>query len=180
MTTTDDPTAQTLTWVKPSPLHGRYELREGEDVRATLQRRSAFGTLADAEAAEGRWTFKRVGFLPPRVTVRDAGANTEAAVFQVHWDGSGELTLNDGRRFMWQAANFWHSQWTWTDAEGTPLLHFRPVHLSWHEQAQVEVSPAALVLPECSLLALLGWYLTLLRAADANNSAGAIAVAASS
>ena len=157
--------ARTLTWAHPHPFQSQYELRAGDDLLATLRWRSAFGSLADAEAADGHWTFKRVGFLKPSISVRIAGADEDLAAFRVHWDGAGELVLGDGRRYEWRPANFWHTQWAWTDAAGAPLLHFRPAHLV--RQADVEVSPAALAVPDLSLLSLLGWYLMVLRADEA-------------
>ena len=43
---------------------------------ATLRFRSSSGSLATAESAEGCWTFKRVGFLQTRVTIRPLAADT--------------------------------------------------------------------------------------------------------
>ncbi|HEX3630717.1 MAG TPA: hypothetical protein VHW91_09625, partial [Candidatus Dormibacteraeota bacterium] len=63
---------QELLWVQPSARKREHELRAGDDVGATL----AFqrGSLANAAAAEGEWTFKRQGFWHPRVTARIAGS----------------------------------------------------------------------------------------------------------
>jgi hypothetical protein len=70
---------QEAQWAQPSTWQQEYELRVGDDVAATLRFRSGFGSMAAGESADGRWTFKRVGFWHPQVTVRAHGAETDNA-----------------------------------------------------------------------------------------------------
>src|SRR5713101_9812039 len=58
---------KTLAWIQPRFLSSAYELRLGEEVVGVLAFRNAWGSLATAEATDGCWTFKRLGFLRTRV-----------------------------------------------------------------------------------------------------------------
>ena len=54
-----------------------YELRAGQQLLATLRWQRK--TLAEAESADARWTFKREVFWHPQVTIRTAGSDENAA-----------------------------------------------------------------------------------------------------
>ena len=82
-----------LHWNQPSGFKMEYELRDGETLAATLRFRSSFGSLATAESADGRWTFKRVGFWHPVITVRASNEEATLATFRTrpgptaeHWN----------------------------------------------------------------------------------------------
>jgi hypothetical protein len=149
-------------WVQPDVLDRRFELRAGDTVLATLCWENSWGSLATGETAEGRWTLKRAGFLRPRITVRVAGSDAEAAVVTLQWSGNGDVQLTDGHQFRWARMNFWHSEWAFTNTGGEPLLVFKPKFVMMGSEAEIEIEAQALSLPELSLLALLGWYLMVL------------------
>lgn len=151
-----------LTWIQPSARKRDYELRAGEEVIITLHWEKGWGSLATAASGGGRWTLKRAGFWHPHVTVRVAGSETDSAVFRAAWTGSGTLELSPTRQLRWASANFWHSQWTWQQADGTPLVHFKAKAGLTKIQGGVDVEAAALTLPELDLLVPLGWYLLVL------------------
>lgn len=170
-----------LYWVQPRAFDRRFELRAGEDLAvATLRFKSSFGTLATGEANGQSWTFKRVGFLNPRVTVRWAGAEDDLAIYYPRWQGDGTLEFADGRVFRWESINFWGTQWSFFDSSGEPLVTFKPgadkFRLSdlFKTQAFVEISSRGYALAEAPLLALLGWYLMILR----NDDTAAVAASA--
>ena len=176
--------AMPLYWVQPTTFERWFELRSGDHVVATLGWKTSCGTLAGAESADGHWTFKRVGFLNPRVTVRDAGSEIDLAIFWPNWLGDGRLEFAGGDVFRWQSTNFWATNWCFTDSGGTPLVAFKPgaeeAKLSdmFKQQAMVEVRPEGRAVPELPLLVLVGWYLMILRQDD-TAAAGAAASAAS-
>jgi len=118
---------QVLVWVQPARLKQTFELRTGDEAVATLQFQRA--SLAAGEVADQQWTFKRVGFWHPQVTVRAAGSDANVAVFKPAWTGGGTLELPQGRLLRFGAANFWHSQWDWSDPAGNPIVFdFRIQH----------------------------------------------------
>ncbi|KPL23063.1 MAG: hypothetical protein AMJ93_05565 [Anaerolineae bacterium SM23_84] len=178
-------TGTPLCWVQPKTFDRWFELRAGDDLIATLGWHTSCGSLAAAESADGRWTFKRVGFLNPRVTIREAGSELDLAVFWPRWLGDGSLEFAYRRTFRWQATDFWGTHWCFTDADGTPLVAFKPgaekARLSdlFKNQAMVEIHPQGRDARELPILVLLGWYLMILRQEDAAAAAAAASAAAS-
>ncbi len=169
-----------LEWREPQTAERRFELRGGEELFATLAFKSSFGTLATAETASGRWTFKRMGFLNPRVTVRAEGAGGELAVYHPNLWRDGLLSCADGRAYPFRPVNFWASRWAFCSPGGSPLVTFHPgpekptLSDLFTSQAMVEVAPSASADPHLPLLVTLGWYLMLLHRDDA----GAVAAGA--
>jgi hypothetical protein len=161
-----------LLWVQPAARHREHELHAGDDVVATL--RFQRGSLADAEAEGHHWTFKRQGFWQPHVTVRVPGSDADIAIFRPHWAGGGTLEFGDGRTTRLSSANFWHSEWVWQEKD-QPLILFKGRHGIVKARGAVEIQPGAASRPDAPLLVLLGWYLILLHAEDANTAALAVA-----
>jgi hypothetical protein len=78
-----------LQWVQPQAKTRFFELRSGDVVVATLAWEKAFGTLATAQTAEKAWTFKRVVFFNPRVTVRSPDSEADIVLFKPSWGYGG-------------------------------------------------------------------------------------------
>ena len=157
---------QELLWT-PSPEQKKtYELRAGDEVAATV--RFERSSLAIAEVSDTIWTFKREGFWHPRVTVRLAGSETDLAIFQPSWSGSGTLKLSPVRQIQWKSANFWHSSWIWQqqDVDGHPLVRFKSRQKWTKMEGEVAIAATATELVELPLLVTLGWYLLVLLAQD--------------
>src|SRR5262245_28743971 len=167
-----------LSWTQPSAMKRDFELSvEGETV-ATLSFRSIFGSLAIARAAEGSWTFKRVGFWNPRVTVRSEGSEEEIAVFTNNtWSAGGTLEVKDGRRYR-ANSNFWMTSYEFKDEAEQPLVRFVRMRGALHISSQVEITPAGEKLAELPWLVSLGWYLAVKMHDDAAAGGAAAASAA--
>src|SRR6266849_9596869 len=71
-------------------------LADGE-VAATLTWARSWGSLATGKSGGSEWTFKRLGFLRPRVTVRGTGSDSNLAVLSINWAGEGA-----GGVFRWR------------------------------------------------------------------------------
>jgi hypothetical protein len=169
-------------WVQPRITQNQFELRVGDDLFAVLVFPKMFGSLANAQAADGQWTFKRVGFFSPRVTVRKEGTDTDLAEFRPRWTGSeGTVQFTGGASFTWKQANFWATEYAVLDSSGETLILFRQgipdAHLSdlFKVQASVEIRPGAQDLQELTLLVLLGWYLMILKQQDDTSATAATA-----
>jgi hypothetical protein len=125
----------------------------------------------------GNWTFKRVGFLNPRITVREAGQEGDLALFTPRWTGGGALEFRQGGEYSWGSANFWGTRWAFKKGEGEPLLTFGPQDDAkfrdlFKVQGHVEVTPTGAGLAEAALLLFLGWYLVIMHR---NDSAAVVA-----
>jgi hypothetical protein len=169
-------------WFQPRTLERSFELRDGERLLGTLQFPKWSGSLAMASLAAGEWTFKRVGFFRPRVTVRLPGQEADVAVYQPKgWGSGGEVQFAGGRIFAWKPANFWATRYAFLDGAERAIVTFKPggEESKWSDlfkfQALVEIDPSADGLEELPLLVSLGWYLMILHHDD---SEGAAVVAA--
>jgi hypothetical protein len=152
---------ETLQWCQPRLFASEYELRCGDVVVATLDFRSAFGTHATAESADGRWTFKRVGFWRTRVTVRNEGGDDDVAVFENEtWSGGGTLRFANGTSYQ-ASTNFWTTRWEFQTAGEVPLVRFHTHGLA-RVEADVELQADAAHLAALPLMVMLGWYLVVM------------------
>lgn len=164
-----------LEWTAPSGLKRAFILHQEDRVFATLEWRSSLGTLAVATTAFGAWSFKRVGFFSPRVTVRRAGAVEDEAMFRpTGWCGSsGELQFADRRVLLYQREGFWSSTWKLCDAAGATLVRIGDVSGVFRWRATVSVADRDD--PRAPLLSCLLWYLAVL-ANDEESTAAVVAV----
>lgn len=162
-----------LRWVQPSAFRMNYELRAGDELAAELRFRSAFGSFATGETADGCWTFKRVGFFQTRVTIRECGEETDVATFKNNtWRGGGTLELTGGTKIL-ATTSFWQTKLEFTTESGGVLVRFDTGGMI-HLNATVEIEAAAAELKELPLIILLGWYLVVMMHNDAAASAAII------
>ena len=168
-----------LNWIQPKATHQFYELRSDSGLYGNVNFPKSVGSLAEAESADGRWTFKRIGFFHTRITVRVAGRETDIAVLKPNlMASSGTLEFSGGKTFLWHASNFWATKFEFTDPAGEVIVTFRsgvdePKFKDWFKtQARLEIPDNKKDLPELSLIALLGWYLIVVLQMD--SSAGAV------
>jgi hypothetical protein len=162
-----DVLGQTLHWQKPEALGRYWELMAGQEVIATLKFERMGGTLATATCADGQWTFKRSGFLHVRVHVRKAGSDQDVAIFFPRWNGSGTLEGPGGARTLWYSKGFFHAQWGWQTETGADVMTLTSSSSFLKHMADVVVAPEASGRSDLALLALVGFYLSVLMTEDA-------------
>jgi hypothetical protein len=151
-----------LTWTQPDTFKSEYELQNLGEKVALLRFKSLWGSLATAESASGNWTFKRIGFWEPQVTIRPLGSETNIAVYtNKTWQNGGTLQLQDGRKFL-ASLNFWATQFEFKTEQDQPFLRYSRIGGMLHLSSQMEILPAAAGLNELPWMAILGWYLTVL------------------
>jgi len=167
-----DLTNRQLKWTQPGAFKMHYELLAGDELAATLRFRSAVGSFATGESADGCWTFKRIGFLQTRVTIRVCGEETDIAVFRNTWSGGGELELPNGRKVL-MTTNLWQSNLEFKTESDLALLQFKSAGLL-QPAALVEVQREAIGLPELPWMVFLGWYLIVMMNMDTAATAAII------
>ena len=166
-----------LYWVQPRTFERKFELRAEKGLFGMLSFGTPLGTRAAAEVATGSWTFKRVGFLNPRVTVREAGKEADLAVFWPKFWGGGTVEFATGGRFQWKSLNFWATSWGFADTREELVFTMKPgaekPKLSdlLKTQAVVEIGTHSYGLTELPLLLMLGWYLMIMQKDDAATTA---------
>ena len=123
----------------------------------------SWGSLATGESADGRWTLKRVGFLRPRVTVRIDGSQSDLAVVKMDWNGGGNVAFTDASSFNFIRAGFWHPELVLADSMGGKVFTMTPSTGLGRMGATLELeNEAARSSWRTSLLAIVGWYLSVL------------------
>jgi hypothetical protein len=154
-----------LRWIQPALFARAYDLRHGDDIAGTLVFRSTFGSFATGQTAEGRWTFKRVGFWHPQATVRVEGATSDLAVFEHStWRGGGTLRLSGGRSIR-VTTNLWQSKIEFQLAEDRVLFRYLTDGFL-RQQSDLQVLPPLQAMPELPWLLLFGWYLVVMMHED--------------
>ena len=160
-----------LEWRQPKAFQRYYEFMTDGELAATLRFEKSCGTLATAEYGGHRWTFKRTGFWSPAISVREAGSDTDAAVFSPRWKGGGEVIFRSGRRFVLKSVSFWGGEWAFETEEGSEVVSLHGPHGLFHNQGDASLGLGAGARSETPVLLLLIWYLRLLMQADAASAA---------
>lgn len=164
-----------LVWTQPTAMSRVYELRSSDSLIGHLRFEGFCGSLASAEVASQKWSFKRVGFLAPCVIVGSPNREADIAVFRRHWGSGGALHFADGHRARWRCTNFWGSRWAFVGSDNHIVLRFSHHEGFFKASAQLEFERSSAALPEFPLLAALGWYLMILGAEDAAAAASVVA-----
>lgn len=166
---------QDLVWTQPNAFKEEYELRGADSLMGTLKFRSAFGSLAVAETADGCWTFKRVGFFATRVSIRACDSEIELATFKNNtWSGGGTLEFPDGRNYR-ASTNFWQTKLELVSQYDQVVLSYSDIGGFFRRTARVNIDPTVARLPELPLMVLLSWYLVVMMQRDSAAAASAAA-----
>jgi hypothetical protein len=175
--------------LQPSASKRTYQLIEYEDAEGepigSLTWEKRWGSLAIADSATGRWTFKRQGFLRPVVTARKiTEPDKDFARFHFNLGGSGTLILRDIKQqtFKWSRKGILRPEFQLTSTEKgkkTNLLaQFKPYSKITKLEADIKLEQEAFLIKELDLLILIGAYLLVLMRYDDEEAAAAGAATA--
>jgi len=174
MPLTEESQGMELVWIQPKWSRPQFELRARDTTLASLD--WTCGSLALGRWGAAAYCFSRKGWLRPRVLVRSTAqceADAPLATFETR---RGTLTLPDGRAFVWQKPTRLGRVRIWVSDTGTVLARFRAEKHS----SIVAVQRAAQRHPELPLLILLGQYLLVQAALDAEAATTAAVIVAAS
>jgi hypothetical protein len=162
-----------LAWSK-IPHSRDHALTANGQVVGALRRPSVWSSNFDAETQDGRWTFRRGGFLGTGSEIVDTASQQHIAAFKSAWGGRGTLTFADGQTFHVECKGWWRPVWTVADENGQPVLHL-------HTRERTVDLPAAAAVPEStvSLLIMFVWYRVLQAEEDAASAAAVAVITAS-
>jgi len=147
-----------------------FELRQGDQMVATLNRPRIWSSEVVAAAAGQNWVIHRSGFWSNKAEIMDAASQQQVAVFKSGWGGKGALVFTDGQKFFVVTRGCWYPVWTVTSELGDPVfqLHSREKSVELHNVGAISES-------RLSLLVLF----TLYRVRQAEQAAAVAAAAAS-
>ena len=104
------------------------------------------------------------------MTVRKENSATDLVTFAP--TAGGTLEFPSGRKYLWTATQH---EWSFKEANGEVVIHIKLTgQRAGNLSGEVALSPAALVLPEVSLLLLLAWYVLVLASKDATEGMAAL------
>jgi hypothetical protein len=162
-----------LIWTKPKWSKSRFELHAADNtVLATLA--WGRGTRAQAQWGESHYLFSRQGWLRPRILVHATDSGEAGTPIATLAQRGGLLSFPEGRTLSWTKPKRLTSERIWVDSAASELVRFHPAR---HATVVVATPLEASHRPELPLLILLGQYLIVLAAQDAE-VAGTTAVAA--
>ena len=142
-----------FTLVQPLRGWAAWRLRSGSDVVGLLRHARGRGWRRTAETAEGGWLLKADGEL---LTAHEPETDEEVARLE-----RGSLHLADGREFLWSYARL-YGNYDLKAQNGDILIRLR-LKFSWRNTVLIHFEPAAQMLPQPLLVALLGTYSILCR-----------------
>ncbi len=156
-----------LRWEQPKWTQRLHRLISGETVYATLSGLRPPAPRRRPAPREGRYTFKRGGFLHPFVTVRRQEFEMEMAKLSLDWKGNGELVFANAQRFTFSREGLARFDYDVTDHRGAHLFSLRKEMSPIKHSGEVHISPAGMGHRDIALLVTLGWYLAVMVTEDA-------------
>jgi len=164
-----------LRWEQPKWTQRMHRLVSGETVYATLEWPQAFRSTGLSISREGRYSFKRGGFLHPFITVRRQEFEMEHAKMTMDWKGNGELVFINAQRFTFTRVAMSRFDYEVTDHRGAHMFSLNKKMAAFKHSGEVHISPAGLSHRDIALLVTLGWYLAVMVTEDAAAASGAAA-----
>jgi hypothetical protein len=162
-----------LFWVK-STRSRRYDLRVGDNIVASLEWTGGSSAQARGEWGEAAYRFHRAGWLRQRVYVCGESAGGESPPLATFVYRTGRLNFPDGQTLMWTKPKRWTNERVWVDGDGGTLARFSPSRGA----TVVTVSPSVADQDTTRLLALLGQFLLVIAARDAEVATTAATITA--
>jgi hypothetical protein len=166
-----------LEWRQPEVLSRFYQLTDNGREIATLRFESSCGSLATGECGQARWTFKRTGFLSPKISVREAGLRDQHRAIHARLDGQRLGGLLFRPALSLAAHEFRGTEWAFEAEDGTAAIALSGNRGFFKQGGTDTVTQSAAGLPETPVMLLLIWYLRVPMNEDA--SAGAAVAACS-
>lgn len=126
-------------------------------VYATIQFRKTTGSLATGKTSEGEWTFKRVGFFKPRISVRPVSLKTPVAFFQ-----RARLQFGGGLVLRWNPTRGPDKERRFEDLDGRTVVRLQPDFIGRAYEASIAIDAVRAPGVELSIAVLMAWYIVLL------------------
>jgi hypothetical protein len=154
-------TGPDLQWARDSASKRNHLLSSSASLAGKLSFENNHGSRAQGETAHGVWTFKREGFLQPRVSIRRPGSDATIGMVSLSASGSGILTLPGGVEYRFSTSGWCRDHWRF-EKRGQPVVRFERSRGG----AKASIENTSESAETMSILLLLGSYLPVLTEAD--------------
>jgi len=152
-------TGNELRWVQTAKLESEL-VTPDQQVVARLVWKNSWGSMATGESALGNWTFKRAGFLRPKITIRKAETDESLGAVTMDFRGSGVLETSEGESYNFKMSR---RNLTVLDSNQNQILTITPEDSDRKRiQAAVQVERKGDRPDKLAFLITLGWYMILL------------------
>lgn len=126
----DDAPRQELRWLRVPHGAREFHLLDGETLIGTLTWAREHGSLAVAETADRRWSFKRSGYLPGHLTARHPGDERDLARLssEIHARGIDHwIDIGGNRRYDLRRLSAAVPAWQMLLLSGEEIAHIEAV-----------------------------------------------------
>lgn len=173
MKSLNDTATAGLFWDPTGTSKSEFELRGSKnELLAKIWKVGQKGDQVLGRVAEGKWTFKRGGFLGRKILITADGEEKPSAVFSYKGIfGKGELKHSNGRIYKWERGKISGEQWLWRDDKENLILDFKQMRNIWTENCALTIPRDATVHALLPMLTLLGWFLILILARNEHSQA---------
>jgi len=152
-----------------------YELRDGDEVVATLSCRGSFNPTSRFARADGRWEFRQAGLWGLHTVILAEGSNSVVAMLhRSAWHAGGRIEI-PGAQELRAKSNFTTTRLEFQDMSGHPIVRCDRFRGLLRKSADLRLAPDAANRSELPWLAGLIWHLVLRVQEDAGAAAGAAA-----
>lgn len=153
---------RTLSWVGAGFWPTRFVLKDGGAQISSFSRETrALHNEATGQAEGHSWTFKRSGFLIPRITVISTKNDQEIASVKSNWMGRGIVKLAAGQEFVWKESNPWGIGRGFFTPENELLVSFKRKWQVYGYEYKVEITDQGNIERNLPLLLVLGIFMIL-------------------
>ena len=149
-------TALPIQVVRESIWKRHFSFMEGDKKVGALQYEKVFSCKAKGSFRNHEWKFLRKGLWRNRIEIVAQQSPYTKTHIRCSWRRRFEVRAEDGNKYYFKQASFWHSKWVWKDARGEPVMEIKSRRLSGKNRGTITF----LQTPQSAhqLLVLLGWY----------------------
>jgi hypothetical protein len=151
-----------LSWKQSRATQRSFDLISGERVYVSLRFVKIMGTLAEVVLDGATYTFKRAGFLHPKITVRKAPFEQDIGVVEMSWKGTGTVEMSNGRRYLLEHSSAWNGCWKIISDANEVLAETKVKVAILRTEADVTVFEKGAGNADLLLLLALEWYIVAL------------------
>lgn len=149
---------QNFTWFKPDNNKYFFELKNEEDVFASLSWNKK-SSKATVETKKNAYEFLKGGFLKPYIGVADKNNNNEIiAKIHLNQSGNGIIEFTNGNSYRFMCADLWKNTWQWIDNKNDIIAKLLPTNKP-KKVGNTTVHNFDINPQELSIMIVLGWYI---------------------
>jgi hypothetical protein len=163
---------RSLEWVQPQWTKRSYELRAAGVTVASLRFTGTLKEEAHATTGGTSYRFNHSGFIHRKIAIVRSPFDQEIGSMALRWNGTGTVSLIDGRSYELTRPSMWRNIWRILDPRGEEVARINLRSSMARNQGQVvlkgEIGKDAML----DMVLVLAWYAVALSVHNATVAAG--------